>query len=170
MKFLDASGEEINSVAGVTYEIVDNTITLKVQNEKLKVFDLALRKFITKVNGKEVESREPKIDTSKLNTVDEATGKTITTAKYTHSKEPVVVKQGDIVTYKIRVYNEGEINGYVAKVEDYIPEGLGYLLNYKTNTDNFWTPVVDSTTITMDLVGTEGLYETENEIKNLKKV
>ena len=41
-------------------------------------------------------------------------------------------------------------------------------MNYKTNTDNFWTPVVDSTTITMDLVGTEGLYETENEIKNLE--
>lgn len=167
MKFLDASGEEINSVAGVTYEIVDNTITLKVQNEKLKVFDLALRKFITKVNGKEVESREPKVDTSKLNTVDEATGKTITTAKYTHSKEPVVVKQGDIVTYKIRVYNEGEINGYVAKVEDYIPEGLGYLIDYKANTDNFWVPVTDNTTETIDLVGEQGLYKSENTVKNL---
>jgi len=130
-------------------------------------FDLALRKFITKVNGVEIASRVPQVDTSKLNTVDETTGKKIETAKYTHSKEPVIVKQGDIVTYTIRVYNEGEIDGYAMEIADYIPEGLGYLLNYKANTDNGWSAVVDGTNKTIDLVGTEGLYNSESVIKNL---
>ena len=131
-------------------------------------FDLALRKFITKVNGEEVESRVPEVDTSKLNTIDETTGEKIETATYKHSKEPVVVKQGDIVTYKIRVYNEGDLDGYATEIADYIPEGLGYLLDYKANTDNFWVPVADETTTTIDLVGTEGLYQTESAIKNLQ--
>ena len=41
-------------------------------------------------------------------------------------------------------------------------------MNYKTNTDNFWVPVADSTTKTIDLVGTEGFYKTEDAVKNLK--
>ncbi len=131
-------------------------------------FDLALRKFITKVNGKEITTRIPEIDTSKLNTVDTVTGKAITTATYTHSKEPVIVKQGDIVTFTLRVYNEGELNGYATKIADYIPEGLGYLMDYKANTDNYWVGISDSNTKVIDLVGTEGLYETEDVIKNLK--
>ena len=131
-------------------------------------FDLALRKFITKVNGKEITTRIPKIDTSKLNTVNTVTGKTITTATYEHSKEPVIVKQGDIVTFTLRVYNEGELNGYATKIADYVPEGLGYLMDYKANTENFWVGVSDSNTKVIDLVGTEGLYKSEDAIKNLK--
>lgn len=131
-------------------------------------FDLTLRKFITKVNGQKVESRVPQVDTSKLNTVDEETGETIQTAKYTHSKEPVVVRKGDIVTYTIRVYNEGELDGYATKVADYIPAGLGYIMDYKANTENFWFPVVDSSTKVINLVGETGIYETENAVKNLK--
>ena len=132
-------------------------------------FDLSLRKFITKVNGKDVTSRIPQVDTSKLNTIDPVTGKKITTATYTHSKEPVIVKKGDIVTYTIRIYNEGELDGYASKVADYIPEGLGYILNYKTNTDNDWHVDIDENTKTVDLVGINGLYNNESAIKNLSK-
>jgi len=131
-------------------------------------FDLSLRKFITKVNGVEVDSRIPEIDTSKLNTINETTGDKITTAKYTHSKEPVVVKQGDIVTYKIRVYNEGDLDGYATAIVDYLPEGLGYLMNYKGNTDNGWIVETDETTTVISLVGTDGVYASEEAIKNLK--
>lgn len=168
IKFLDNDNIEQASISGITFEITDDTVTLKIENEKVKAFDLSLRKFITKVNGRIIDDRIPEIDTSKLNTIDKTTGKIIETATYTHKKEPVAVTTGDVVTYTIRIYNEGDIDAYATEIADYIPEGLGYLLNYKTNTDNFWTPVVDSTTITMDLVGTEGLYETENEIKNLE--
>lgn len=131
-------------------------------------FDLALRKFITKVNGIEINSREPEIDTSKLNTIDENSGKKITTATYTHSKEPVVVKQGDIITYKIRVYNEGDLDGYAKEIVDYLPEGLGYLMNYQNNTDNGWIVENNDATTIIDLVGEKGLYSTEEAVKNLK--
>jgi uncharacterized repeat protein (TIGR01451 family) len=99
-------------------------------------FDLSLRKFITKLNGTELKDekdRTPKINTSKLNTIDSTTGKKITTAEYVHPKDAVTVRKGDIVTYKIRVYNEGERNGYATEVTDYLPEGLGFLPNYTSN-------------------------------------
>ncbi len=98
-----------------------------------KKFDLSLRKFITKINGEEVEtSREPKLDMTTLE------NNTKTTARYEHSKESIVVKQGDIVTYTIRVYNEGERDGYATEVTDYLPEGLGLIVGYKTNVNNNW--------------------------------
>ena len=86
-----------------------------------KEFDLSLRKFITKVNDEDLEeSREPKVDASKL-----ASGES-TTAKYTHPKEesPVLVNPDDVVEYTIRVYNEGEVDGYASVVLDDIPVGV----------------------------------------------
>lgn len=65
-------------------------------------FDLALRKYITKVNSQNVSvSRNPVIDTQTLNSG--------TTAIYKHKKDPVNVKYGDTVTYNITIYNEGDI-------------------------------------------------------------
>ncbi len=95
-----------------------------------KVFDLALKKFITTVNGK-AQSREPKVDVSSL--------ATSTNATYTTDKTPILVEQGDIVKYTIRVYNEGDLDGYAEEVADYIPEGLGFIVNHKVNTDNYWS-------------------------------
>jgi len=130
-------------------------------------FDLSLRKFITKVNGETVtESRTPVIDLSLLNKIEG--NSRIKTAVYTHSKEPVVVRRGDIVTYKIRIYNESEIDGYATKVSDYLPEGLGLLLDYKTNTDNYWKADSTSGVKTIPLVGENGFYSDASKVKNLK--
>ena len=49
------------------------------------------------------------------------------TAAYFHSKTPVTLKIGDTVTYTIRVYNEGYINGYAKEITDYLPSGLEFL-------------------------------------------
>ena len=133
-------------------------------------FDLALRKFITKVNGETLqETRTPVIDLTKLNKLT-GTSRT-TTATYTHPKTPVVVRKGDIVTYKIRIYNESEIDGYATKIADYLPEGLGLLLDYKTNTDNYWkvdTNNIENLVKTIPLVGEQGLYKDVNSVKHLK--
>ena len=40
------------------------------------------------------------------------------TAVYTHPKEPLAVQTGNKVTYTIRVYNEGKIDGYVEEITD----------------------------------------------------
>lgn len=126
--------------------------------EKVKVagrpFDLSLQKFITKVNGQTLsESREPKVNTNPLKNG-------LTNAEYEQVKTPVVVKPGDIVTYTIRVYNEGETNGYAESVADYLPDGLGYLVNYKANIDNYWA-------IPENLANTP-VKLTESQLKNLK--
>ena len=105
----------------------------------LKSFDLALRKFImavsddTTIDNNEYlknedgsYTRAPSVDTSKLNTVDE-NGNVITTAIYNHTKEPVEVKKNDIVVYMLRVYNEGDIDGYAAEIKDHLPSYLEFV-------------------------------------------
>jgi len=124
------------SVDGKDVKFITNkdntTITIIVPNEK-KQFDLSLRKFITEVNGKELEeSRVPQVDTSKL-----ASGES-TTATYTHPKNPVDVNPTDVVTYTIRVYNEGEVDGYATKVMDDIPSGLVFLPENEINKEYGW--------------------------------
>ena len=113
-----------------TKEVNGYTIT---NTHILRKFDLNLKKFITKVNNITLEeSREPNVDTSPLK------NETSTDANYSKISNPVEVEIGDIATYTIRVYNEGEKPGYAEKITDYIPEGLGYLEGYKVNVENGW--------------------------------
>ena len=100
-------------------------------------FDLALRKFITKVNEEAITNRIPQVDTSKFGSIG-ADGKPVTTMTYNHTKEPLLVNTTDIVTYTIRVYNEGEVNGYASEVKDDIPEGLEFLPENATNKEYRW--------------------------------
>ena len=102
----------------------------------LSRFDLALRKFITGVNDQEVTNREPQVDTSKFGTI--VDGKEVTTCTYNHTKEPVRVEHNDIVTYTIRIYNEGTVDGYAAVVKDDLPEGIVYLPEDSTNIEYRW--------------------------------
>ena len=98
----------------------------------LKEFDLALRKFITNVNGKEITSRIPVVDTTALK------AGTATTATYNHSKEPVNVSIGNIVVYTIRVYNEGEVDGYANEITDHLPDQLEFLPDNEINKEYGW--------------------------------
>lgn len=101
---------------------------------KGKTFDLSLKKFITKINGtKSTTSREPKVDTTNLK------NGTSTNATYAMPKSSLTVKSGDIVKYTLRVYNESSLSGYAEEVIDYLPEGLGLLVNYNDNIDNYWS-------------------------------
>ncbi len=104
---------------------------------KIKEFDLALRKFITKVNNTEIKSRIPQVDTTPLKNGTE------TTAIYNHSKEPVKVSLGAVVEYTIRVYNEGQVDGYVEEIKDHLPDQLEFIKDNETNKKYGWT--VDST-------------------------
>ena len=126
----------------------------KVTVEEQPEVDLALRKYISTVNG-ENKNREPNVNVKPL--VDE----TGTTAIYEHSKEPVSVQKGDIVVYSIRIYNEGKIDAYANEVTDYLPEGLGFLVNHKVNYQNAWKVTSDQnpTTIKLNTI--------ENATKNL---
>lgn len=125
----------------------------------LEEFDLSLRKFITAVNDTQIKDREPKVDVTPLK---DGNG---TTAKYEHSKEPVLVSNGNIVEYTIRVYNEGSVAGYAQEVKDDIPEGLEFLPENETNTKYRWvmldkdgmetTKVEDAQSIVTDYLSIE---------------
>ena len=114
-------------------------------NENLSVtvehkdFDLALRKYITSVNGVTLadnQSRVPNVLTDSLNTG--------TTATYNHKKDPVKVTTGSKVIYSITIYNEGEKAGRATKIVDQLPEGLkfsrvvsgNFVLDSYSETDN----------------------------------
>ena len=103
----------------------EEKVSYEVENTKLN-FDLALRKFIIKVQDKDITTRIPqsKIDGGKIT--------------YDHTKDPVVVHVGDTVIYTIRVYNEGNIDGYAKEIEDNIPEYLEYLPEESTNVEYMW--------------------------------
>lgn len=88
--------------------------------------DLALRTYITEVNREKVSrNRDPRLvfDSGK--------------PEYMHTKYPVVVKTGDLVTFNVRVYNEGLQKASASKVSIYLPEGLELDLSNKMN--DVWT-------------------------------
>ena len=146
----DSDGNEVTDRDSDTDKWVKYEDDEDYDNVKLQSFDLALRKFIiavssdTKIEDSDylknqdgAYTRAPIVDTSKLNTTD-ANGKLITTATYNHTKEPVEVNKGDIVVYTIRVYNEGEVDGFESKISDDLPAGLEYLPENELNKEYRW--------------------------------
>lgn len=88
--------------------------------------DLALRTYIYQVNYNDLEtSRMPKVQ------------KESGIISYNHTKKPLIVNKGDLITFKIRVYNEGDKPGVVNEISKYLPEGL-VLANSETNRRYKW--------------------------------
>lgn len=106
-----------------------------------KYFDLALRKFITAVNNKEITNREPQV------VLDALKDGSSTTATYNHPKTPVNVYNGDIVTYTIRVYNEGQLDGYVTEITDHLPQQLEFIVDDELNAKYGWILSEDGRTV-----------------------
>ena len=128
-KILDANGNDVTSTKGdsATVEVnADGNLYVKVKNYQ---FDLKLVKRIYDVNGTKVPDRIMGVDVSKL-----ANG-TATTADYKLDKEPVSVKNGDIVKYTLRVYNEGDVDGYASEITEDVPEGLEFMWSEKVDSD-----------------------------------
>ena len=101
-------------------------------------FDLALRKYITQINDEDLAN-------SRVPNIDESTLQNGTTATYNHRKDPVLIETGDMVTYNITIYNEGEKEGRATKIVDQLPTGLRFdsvvsgnfeLESYDENGDN----------------------------------
>ena len=160
--------EEINTIeqieetrtAGEIEAVEAKNFTITNTHIVEREFDLALRKFILAVSKDEnIEesdilksedgtsyAREPVVDASKLNTTYED-GNTITTAIYNHTKEPVLVKKNDIVVYMLRVYNEGEQDGYATEITDYLPPYLEFV-DGEYNAQYGWEVSEDGRTVT----------------------
>ena len=128
-------------VEGTSVGIEGNTIKIVVGNEKIKNFDLSLRKFITNVNDKKYD-RVPKVDVTNLK------DKSETTSVYNHPKKELHVAKNDIITYTIRVYNEGQLDGYAEEVTDFLPKELEFLPDNDINQKYEWELSEDGRTIT----------------------
>lgn len=116
----------VNSTEIYKLERLIRDSEIYVQNIQ-KELDLSVRTFITQINRENIQAtREPIVIVQNGEYA------------YTHTKFPVYVQSGDLVTYKIRVYNEGLTKGTAEKVSLYIPEGLQYVEDNKTNKDYKW--------------------------------
>ena len=126
-------GTKVNITAKLSSGVVKITIPNKPVN-----FDLALRKYITEVkrNETKVEIGESRVPTINEKSVEEY--KANKTAGYYHTKTPVNVKPGDNIIYTLRVYNEGNINGFAKEITDYLPAGLEFVTDSKINKENNW--------------------------------
>ena len=124
---VDSNGNDITGKKDANvYLNDDGNIYVEVKNYVQPKFDLALRKFITEVEGKEITSRVPqvKIDNGKIT--------------YEHSKDPLTVHVDNTIIYTLRVFNEGNIDGYASEIEDDIPDYLEYLPDEETNVNYMW--------------------------------
>ena len=122
------TGDDRDSTPNIWNEGEDDQ---DIEQIRLKDFDLALRKFVTKINSKEITDRIPQVDLSTL----KGNG---TTATYNHSKKPLSAYLGDVVEYTIRVYNEGDSEGYATEITDYLPKQLEFIKDNQTNIANNW--------------------------------
>ena len=123
-------------------------VTPNIPEEKL--FDLALRKFITKIGTTAITDRVPDVTSTNLQTLNN--GKW--TVEKPHKKNPLTVNKGDIIEYTIRIYNEGELDGYALQITDHLPEGLEYIEDSTLNQENGWIPSNDKKTITTSKLST----------------
>ena len=133
----DEDGKPIDDIDSTPDEWIDGDDDQDIERIKLQCFDLSLRKFITAINDTELKengkyTREPVVDVSNL------INGNGTTAVYNHPKTPVSVQVGDKVVYTIRVYNEGDFNGYASEVKDYLPVYLQYVDNSEINEQYGW--------------------------------
>lgn len=137
-------------------------------NVQKEIIDLALRKFITSIRNSAItvdyeDDRTPKIDKEQYKKL---TNETIETAEKVHPKDALTVQTGSIVTYKIRVYNEGNTKAYATKVTDYLPTGLKFLPDSELNKKYGWSnPSGDRKTIETSYLSDKVIEPiTENDI------
>ena len=155
----DEDGDPVDDRDSDTEDWVKYEDDEDYDNVVLQSFDLALRKFIIAVSGDETideeeylrnedgsYTRAPVVDTSRLNTEDEE-GNLITTATYNHTKEPVLVQPNNIVIYMLRVYNEGDIDGYASEIKDHLPPYLEFV-DSEFNNQYGWEVSEDGRTLT----------------------
>lgn len=101
---------------------------------RLGYSDLSLRQFVSGIERdgrKSTVDRTPQVDANPIRNGG-------TTANYNHSKSAQWVKRNDIITYTIRIYNEGNFKAYANEVTVYLPTGLEFISS-TTNKTYGWS-------------------------------
>ena len=131
---------------------LDEISTLVSLGNTKKIYDLALRKYITAVkDGATGEETEVTTRIPKITVPENFNTKDCTTLKYEHTKDPVVVHTTDIVTYNIEVFNEGPEDAYSEITKDDLPAGLEFLPDSEVNKEYGWVLVDENDNPVKDL-------------------
>ena len=147
-------------------------VIVKVKENPIpeKKYDLALRKSIVSIDGKEPEvSRLPKVDTTKLKNDINQAGEN-TTAEYKHPKNPLKVKVGSMVKYRITVFNEETTEGIATEIHDKLPNHLKLKENSELNKQYGWRQLENNVIATNYLNGQKIAGQKENNILDSKYV
>lgn len=121
----DYSGE-----VKIEYNEDSNNLIIVLPNDPTKeAGDLALRKFITSVNEKSLDTS--RVPVAKMNNVTRK-------IEYMQTKKEVEVNVGDYILYTLRVYNEGKTEGTASLIKDYLPKGLEFVNNNIVNNQYNW--------------------------------
>ena len=123
-------------IEGFSAEIDNNgKVTIYVVNKKHdKDYDLAVKKFVSKIDDTETLNREPKVEI-----VEEKIGDKITKkVKYNQNNDIEKAANQQKVTYTIRTYNESFVKGKGKRIIENIPDGLVYLPEDETNKKYGW--------------------------------
>lgn len=101
-------------------------IVIKVKNDLVKTYDLAVKKFASSINGEEtVRQIQAQVNIEG-------------TIEYIETEKKLEVIDGDKVIYTIRVYNEGNQPMEGKTITEELPKGLKFLPDSKTNVENGW--------------------------------
>ena len=147
----DSQEDNVNATEGNKPEYKDNEKGDYIPGqeddddfEKLIIpnFDLALRKQITSIYNS-FNKKETKYN-DRYARLDKTQNNTIYNYYDVDSNIPTVV-ENDVVTYSIRIYNEGKVDGTATWVTDRLPSGLQYLPDDETNKEYGWKAYKQST-------------------------
>ena len=124
--------------SGITVDEYGNRIIVYIEVTKIseqepdpepeEKYDLAMMKFVSKIDDKQTEGREPVVFVNKDD------------GKFSYSKKNDVeqASNGQKVTYRLRMYNESLEDGKGKRIVETVPAGLVYLPNDETNQKYNW--------------------------------
>ena len=76
---------------------------------------------------------------------------------YKHSKNKVNVVKGDVITYKIRVYNEGNVAGTAQSIVQHLPNGVSLAPNSEIKNQYGWSTPANAQTAVTEYLEAAGL-------------
>lgn len=118
-------GQEQSNVQGAYYREDDEDIAVIIPAN----FDLALEKWVSKVIRTESDDVVSERKYEDRNTLDN---------NVENRAGDIIVRTGDTVVYTIRIYNQGNIDGYAEKIMDSNPDGLEFLPDNEINKKFGW--------------------------------
>ena len=151
----NSSGDEIEDIDSTPGNEEPAEDDIDIEKVQIVCFDLSLKKFITQVNDEQITNREPQVSLDDNGNL-----------QYTYVKDPVTVRNNDVVIYTIRIYNEGNIDGYATEIKDDVPQGLVFLPEHEVNIEYRWQLSEDGT-IRTDYLSEE--QSTDNIIEAFDK-